>query len=193
MGIGRPKQYDPDQAIEIALNVFWQNGYSDTSLDDLLAQMKLSKSSFYQAFQSKRQLFLTCLDYYIEKTHRDFSNRLNNCRTGKQFFTHMLNDVIADRDFGCRGCLITNSANEFAQSDAEISRKINQGFNLYRRLFRQAIEAGQRDGTIGNHYSAKLLTNYLLTNVNGLRTLVKAGAPKKSLTDTAKIIVNSLN
>lgn len=193
MTIGRPKQYDPDQAIELALDVFWQYGYSDTSMDDLLQTMQLSKSSFYQAFQSKKQLFLTCLDYYIEKTHREFSDRLKAPGSGRQFFVRMLKDVITDRDFGCRGCLITNCANEFAQSDEEISRKINHGFNVYRKLFLKAVEAGQRDGSIGNKYTARLMTDYLLTNVNGLRTLVKAGTPKKSLADTARIIVNSLN
>ena len=193
MSIGRPKQYDPDQALERALELFWQHGYSDTSMSDLLQTMQLSKSSFYQAFESKRQLFLKCLDYYIDKTQLEFSHRLRSSGSGKQFFILMIKDVIADRDFGCRGCLITNSANEFAQSDMEISKKINTGFNVYRKLFLQAVEAGQRDGSIGKKYSASLLTNYLLTNINGLRTLVKAGTAKKSLTDTAKIIANSLN
>ena len=193
MGIGRPKQYDPERAIELAVDLFWQHGYSDTSMDDLLRSMQLSKSSFYQAFKSKKQLFLRCLDFYIEKTHREFSDRLNASRSGKQFFDQLLKNVITDRDFGCRGCLITNSANEFAQSDAEISTKINQGFNVYRKLFLKAVETGQRDGSIGNKYTAGLITDYLLTNINGLRTLVKAGTPKKTLADTARIIVNSLN
>ncbi len=61
MSIGRPLQFDPEQVLDAAMQVFWASGYDATSLQDLLQAMRLSKSSFYQTFGSKQQLFERCL------------------------------------------------------------------------------------------------------------------------------------
>lgn len=45
MNIGRPLEFDPEQALDSALTVFWSQGYEATSLQNLLDAMALSKSS----------------------------------------------------------------------------------------------------------------------------------------------------
>ncbi|HVR63824.1 MAG TPA: TetR family transcriptional regulator, partial [Polyangia bacterium] len=47
---GRPRLYDPDVALSRAIDVFWQLGYSGTSLDDLCAAMEMNRPSLYAAF-----------------------------------------------------------------------------------------------------------------------------------------------
>ena len=57
MTTGRPRQFNEEQALEAAMEQFWAVGYEATSLQDLLRVMKLSKSSLYQTFGSKHDLF----------------------------------------------------------------------------------------------------------------------------------------
>src|SRR5512147_1672115 len=62
--MARTKAFDEDVVMERAMQVFWRRGYRATSLDDLLAAMRLSKSSFYETFGTKRDLLLTALRRY---------------------------------------------------------------------------------------------------------------------------------
>ena len=59
--MARPREFDEDEVLEQAMQVFWRRGYRATSLNDLLAAMDLSKSSFYETFGTKRELLLTAL------------------------------------------------------------------------------------------------------------------------------------
>ncbi len=68
-GRGRPRNFDIDDAMDQAIQVFWANGYEHTSLDDLLRAMKLSKSSFYQTFGSKQDLYHRSIESYIANRH----------------------------------------------------------------------------------------------------------------------------
>ncbi|MEM7520291.1 MAG: TetR/AcrR family transcriptional regulator, partial [Pseudomonadota bacterium] len=62
--MARPREFEPDEAIENAMEVFWQHGYEGASLPDLLAGMGLTRGSIYKAFKDKKNLFLLVLDRY---------------------------------------------------------------------------------------------------------------------------------
>src|SRR5262249_17102093 len=63
-GRGRPRAYDPETALQTAIEAFWQAGYSGTSLDDLSAATGMNRPSLYGAFGDKRALYLKALDHY---------------------------------------------------------------------------------------------------------------------------------
>src|ERR1700681_3566635 len=62
--MARPRSFDPDEALDLARDVFWQNGFQGTSLDDITAANGLAKPSLYAAFGDKNALFLKVLDRY---------------------------------------------------------------------------------------------------------------------------------
>ena len=62
--MARPREFDPDKALEQAMDVFWQHGYEGASLPDLLSGMGLTRGSLYKAFKDKRSLFLLVLNRY---------------------------------------------------------------------------------------------------------------------------------
>lgn len=61
---GRPRAYDPDVALQQALDAFWSKGYAATSLDDIAAATGMNRPSLYAAFGDKRALYLKALDWY---------------------------------------------------------------------------------------------------------------------------------
>ena len=65
--MARPREFEPAEAVEKAMQVFWQHGYEDASLPDLLNGMGLTRGSLYKAFGDKRQLFLRALERYLEQ------------------------------------------------------------------------------------------------------------------------------
>ncbi len=62
--MGRPREFDLEQALDRAMEVFWRQGYEATSLADLTAAMKIGKPSLYAAFGNKEQLFRRVLERY---------------------------------------------------------------------------------------------------------------------------------
>src|SRR5882724_6695271 len=64
---GRPRAYDPVEAIARAAAVFWKAGYAGTSLDDLSEATGMNRPSLYAAFGDKRDLYLKTLAYYRDE------------------------------------------------------------------------------------------------------------------------------
>jgi len=83
--LGRPLEFDPDKAIDSAMEVFWCKGYEATSMTDLLNAMDLSKSSLYHTFGSKQRLFERCLTQYADMLSTNMEKELNASRSGRSF------------------------------------------------------------------------------------------------------------
>ena len=64
MGVGRPREFDVEEALSAALKVFWRKGYEGASLTDLTEAMGITRPSLYCAFGNKEALFKKALDLY---------------------------------------------------------------------------------------------------------------------------------
>ncbi len=194
MPIGRPLEYDPDTVLDAAMRLFWRQGYEATSMGDLMEGMRLSKSSLYQAFGNKRQLFLRCIERYHELTMAEMRDRLANSETGREFISETLTKVVTDDNeiANPRGCLVTNTATEFAQSDSAVAVSVSNGLQGYRAMFRAAVIKGQADGSVSKDWEPDTLAQYLVTNMSGLRTMVKAGTDPAILEQMVAVIVDTI-
>src|SRR5256885_582750 len=66
MAMGRPREFDVDKALDLALQVFWRKGYEGASMADLTETMGITKPSLYSAFGNKEELFRKALDRYVD-------------------------------------------------------------------------------------------------------------------------------
>jgi TetR/AcrR family transcriptional regulator, copper-responsive repressor len=64
---GRPRQYDPAEALDRAAGVFWSRGFAATSLDDLAAATGMNRPSLYNAFGDKEVLYRRALAGFVER------------------------------------------------------------------------------------------------------------------------------
>ncbi len=195
MAMGRPIKYNFERVLDSATNIFWRQGYEATSLNNLLEKTGLSKSSLYQIFGSKRKLFLRCLEYYQNKSVSELLERMNGASSGKQFIEDTLTRVVDEVVETTRpqGCLVVNTAIEFAQHDADVASSISCGLQKYQQIFYQAILRGQKDGSIRSDLDASVMANYLVTNMSGLRTMVKAGTDITVLKSMIEVIIGAFN
>ncbi|MBL4684693.1 MAG: helix-turn-helix transcriptional regulator [Nannocystaceae bacterium] len=194
MALGRPLQFDPDVAVDAAMQLFWRKGYESTSLRDLLAAMDLSKSSFYQAFESKDALFLRCLEHYEATGAGQMREDLRQAESGWAFLGNWLSAAAHDmrgRD-GRRGCMLVNTAGEFGQSDTRIASQVSTNFAAVAEILTRAIRMAQREGEVPKNKDPATLATYLISSMSGLRTLVKSGADRKTVQTVATIVRNSL-
>lgn len=191
---GRPREFDIDRALEAATQQFWAVGYEATSLQDLLKSMSLSKSSLYQTFGNKHELFIRCLEHYQQSMVDELREKLDNSSSVKQFVSEFLEEVIAESNSrsGRKGCFLVNTANELSQRDADIGRVVTDGTSNVAKLFQQAIVLGIKKNEISAEPPVEHLVGYLITTVTGLRTMAKAGAEQNTLKPVVDLIIKSL-
>lgn len=177
MIIGRPKEFDEEVVLGIAMNYFWDHGYDNASLTQLLQQMGISKSSFYQTFGSKQALFERCLNLYVNQQINWIDGQLQD-KSAKQILTDILHISIMEiKQRGeIRGCLVTNSAETCYKKYPDLSQLINRQFVKFHGQITKLIETGQKQGDISSRHSASMLSSIYLNTLNGLSLMIKAGA-----------------
>lgn len=177
------------------MQVFWSKGYEATSLQDLIEAMQISKSSFYQTFESKHQLFQKCINHYQDRFISDITQSLEKAKTGRAFIEDTFNNLAnkagpaSDR----RGCLILNCASEFAQRDPVIAKLISTSIQQMTDVFLSAIKRAQKEGNISSKKNPLPLARYLLSSLNGLTTTIKAGATPKEIKEVAQVVLTALD
>ncbi|MEM9189252.1 MAG: TetR/AcrR family transcriptional regulator [Myxococcota bacterium] len=174
------------------MQLFWSQGYDATSLQQLLDSTGLSKSSLYASLGNKRSLFLKCLDRYRGFMEKSLRADLDAAPTALHFVRSTLTNVVNEGSLKRpRGCFVTNTATEFGQIDPGVAEAIAESFAHFRGVFEDAIARGQADGSIGAGDRTGLAT-YLITAMNGLRTMVKAGTERALLIQTVHITLHAI-
>jgi len=195
MNAGRPLEFDPEQVLEAAMQLFWRKGYEATSLQDLLAAMGLSKSSFYQTFKSKHTLFKACLRHYRQMLGQDLARQMEQAGSGKAFLQNLFHGLAAEScGAGARkGCLLMNTASEFAQSDPKVAAAVAQGIESLRDIFEAAIRQAQQQGEIAADKDARALAIYLVSSMSGIKNMIKAGADSETVRGIAALTLRILD
>lgn len=146
---GRPRNFDEDDVLDKAVDLFWRQGFRSTTTRDLEVVLGLSQSSLYNAFGSKRELFLAALDRYESASSAVLAEPLECSQDGiegiRRFFD-MLADWVAGA--GRRGCLIINLMAEHAEDDDEITRRTAAYRERVRSALGKALERAADSGQI---------------------------------------------
>lgn len=182
---GRPRNFDPDTALDRALEVFWQHGFQAASLADLTSAMGLSKPSLYAAFGDKESLYLKVLERYVAlqlEQHTAIFDTEPDARQALEKFLRTMAALLADPTPPC-GCLIVNGMADCGLASTppaieQALRKAVQGSED--RLHRQFVRA-QRDGQLAPQINAGDLAAFFTSLLAGLAVLAKSGAKRAKL------------
>jgi TetR/AcrR family transcriptional repressor of nem operon len=192
--MARPLEFNPDEALNQALDIFWKKGYDATSLSDLLDAMKLSKSSFYQSFGNKHQLYEQCLQHYRYSISRNMLRDLETAPSALSFIKKLFSSIAKDvsEDKGRCGCMIMNSASAKAPFDEKIGDIVHDGAKQFEDIFYKAVKRAQAKGDIPKDKNPKTLARFLVSSRSGLLAMAKAGASKEELKDIITVTLSVL-
>ena len=162
----RKKQYNEQDVIEKAMQLFWRNGYETTSMHMLEKEMGINKFSIYASFGSKDGVFLESIKCYKQKLNKlieELKKSSSGIESIKEYFQDFL-EFSKDNEYG-KGCLITNTANEIGQdSDKHIKEVLTDFIENVRTVFAEVLK---QDKTRDNEMIAKQ-ADYLITSMFGL-------------------------
>lgn len=191
--MARPKEFDHLQALQRALDTFWERGYDATAVRDLCAAMALNSGSLYGAFGDKRALFLAALDHYVETESRQAGERITSAPSGllgiESFFDYLLDQMLQGKRRW--GCLVTNSVTELASRDPEVAARARQQLQRLEKSFAGALERARVAGEVGPHVGPET-ASFLVCVVQGLNVLAKTGPSRKALERVVAVALGSI-
>ncbi|MEU4667590.1 TetR/AcrR family transcriptional regulator [Amycolatopsis sp. NPDC023774] len=182
--MGRLRQFDPDVAVEQAMQVFWRQGYAATTPQDLVDALGIGKGSLYHAFGSKHGLFERALRRYRDREAQRLVDALGGPGPVKERLRRALRELVemdlADPDR--RGCLAVNTAAELGGADAAAAGSVGWMFDHVEEAFRALVEEGQRTGELARDRDSRAVASMVLATVVGLRVLSRlAGGRERAL------------
>ena len=148
--MARSKEFNEERALAAAVDVFWRQGYENTSLEALMREMGIARQSLYDTFGDKRALYLKAMAFYRERTNSSLRETLASAPTVKEGFTRILLGLVAEsREQHARGCLLLSANMERAVDDEEIARFLGDNQAEVESIFAEALRRGQRGGELG--------------------------------------------
>jgi AcrR family transcriptional regulator len=181
---GRPKAFDEQEALTAAMHYFWEHGYDNTSLDNLLIAMGIKKSSFYATFKSKEAVFSRCLALYREDSYKQLLALKDQVgpKEAMLMLTHVTIKELEDTG-NVKGCLLINSGKECYNRYTELSQQIKIEFNFIQNMFVEFVKEAQELGEIQSKKDAHVLSGRYMNSLNGLVVTIQAGATQELVDD----------
>jgi AcrR family transcriptional regulator len=191
--MARTKVFDPDQALEAAMGVFWNKGYEATSTDDLLTAMKIGRQSMYDTFGDKKQLYLAALTRYADTGRAALRERLASGPSGLSAIEAFLLEVAgADASQRERGCLAVNAVAEFGKADPEVHAHTERTQRMTEAIFADVLARARSEGELAEGVDLDAAAHFIHTAIRGMRISAKAGASKEQLGATAAFTMAAL-
>ncbi len=190
--MARPREFDEQEALDRAMRVFWTQGYEGTSLQNLLQAMGISKSSFYETFGSKRDLFMRSLEHFDETQSLQAVAKLDADVPVKTIIAEMF-AVIIDRAVNQKhGCMFGKSAVELSHRDPVVRKRAAAGVRSVEDTFHKAVLRGRKSGELSKRCGARLLARSLTATFYGLQVMGNANTPRKALKDVVSAALAEL-
>lgn len=185
--MARHREFEPDAALEQAMQAFWAKGYRATSLDDLCNVTGLSRSSLYATFGGKRALLHRSLERYeaqgLARIHAALERPLPVRDAIAGFIDELINRIVAGP--GRRGCFIGNCAAELARRDHATAIKVRRSLERIESAFAEALARGQVREEISGSADVRSLARFLVAGIQGLRLFGKVNPDRDALNSIA--------
>ncbi|MET7699765.1 TetR/AcrR family transcriptional regulator [Streptomyces sp. NPDC005485] len=186
--MARTKEFDPEAALQAALELFWQRGYEATSMSDLVERLGVGRASIYATFGNKHELYLKALERYQQARDPLLLRELSQpgpALPAVRAVVRRFADEAATEGKRLTGCFVTNTAAELAPHDPAAARRVEHSWDHIETLFHSALVRAQAQGELAADRDPLALARMLLVLLQGLRVVGKASADPARVRDAA--------
>jgi len=171
----KAKLFDQKDVLQQAMMLFWERGYYHTSVQDLVDRLGISRSSLYDTYGGKQQLFYSAFELYLTSNREGLINFLstqNDVRVGlRKVFMQLVTDDFEDPE--CKGCFIVNTSTELLPLDDKLTKEITEHKQLMESIMHDFLQKGVQAGQISKDKDIQTLSRVLYVTMSGLRVTGK--------------------
>jgi AcrR family transcriptional regulator len=192
---GRPRAYDPQEALERATDAFWGTGYSATSLDEICAATGMNRPSLYAAFGDKHALYLEALARYWRislETTRDALAGDRPLGEALMLAYEAALDIYFSGDGRPRGCFVVGTAVTETVEDSQIRESVAAGLRSMDADFEARLRLGQERGELGDDADPVGLAVLASATMHTIAIRARAGIPRDELRELARKAVAAI-
>lgn len=193
--MARHKEFERDEALQKAMEVFWARGYEATSMQNLVEHMGINRQSLYDTFGDKHSLYLEALDRYQEVESRRLFELLEKPGSVKKALKKLFTGVIEGSlcEGQRRGCLMNNAMSELAGRCKATAEKTRHNMAAVEEAFYRALLRGKQEGELKDLRDPRAVARFLYNSFQGLVLTAKATQDRKTLDDVVKVTLSVLD
>jgi TetR/AcrR family transcriptional repressor of nem operon len=191
--MARNKEYDEDEVLQKAMELFWQQGYEKTSMQDLVTYTGIHRRSMYDTFGDKHALFMKALERYDEMVETRLDAQLKPLDSVKQAIRRLFEMAIHLNEKQPIGCLTVNTAVELSLHDEAAAEKVVESFSKTENLLYELLVRGQKSGEVSDYHDAERLSPFIHNSLVGLRVLAKTTDDKQKLENIIDMTLSILD
>lgn len=189
------KAFLPDQALETVMNLFWQQGYEGSSIEDIVQCTGLGRGSLYDTFGDKHALYVAALQRYLTKFRMEIASyeqpETSLTDTLEHYFQHWIEGLLSDPAH--RGCFLVNAIIEMAPHDEEINRITQSALQAQAEEFYRLLIKAQVRGELAWTYDPHQGAHFLLGILISIRVFARAGQGRTVLQDVVKTALSAFH
>ncbi|MFJ9798215.1 TetR/AcrR family transcriptional regulator [Streptomyces sp. NPDC101145] len=198
--MARPRTFDESAVLDAAAREFRVHGFAETSTEQLCEAAGVRRSSLYNAFTSKDELFVRALQHYVATTGARQSTILTDDEMTGAERLRTLVDVVVDEELQAAnrghaaGCMVVQSLMnpDLRERDERVARILDRDLRARLSLLSGAIRAGQADGSIAEDVDPDDGAVLVSTVISGLRVTAQTGVDVETLRRIALAGLSSL-
>ncbi len=175
-GAGRPREFEPDDAINAAMGVFWGRTFGDVSVGDLEVATGVVRTSLYNAFGNKRAIFDLALDHYLAVLAAEVNRQLIDASGGLSDITEFLTGLEASLRATESGCFMANAMVDFGDTDAAIVERGQNYIEMLSRGFHAPLSRAAAAGELLGSLDVATIADQLALQTLGLNLAARVGA-----------------
>ncbi|MFE6280968.1 TetR/AcrR family transcriptional regulator [Streptomyces sp. NPDC057877] len=193
---GRPREFDKDQTLVRALELFWSRGYGATSIQNLVDALSVERGSLYGTFGDKRRFYLDAVKLYWEVYERHLTATLDTSPLLpglREILTHpaRLDELISDLGTP-QGCLVGNTTAELVPHDSEATEIVASSYRRFTDIVTDALRRAQATGEVTDTATPEAQAQLLLYIVQGLSLVSRAGLDRTAALAAIDTAVDAL-
>ena len=192
--MARQKEFNQDEVLHKAMEVFWRRGYEAASIQDLVQHMGINRQSMYDTFGDKHALFLQALDRYREIQSRRVFEILDRPGSVKKNVRLLFEEAVerALSEEGRRGCFVGNATSELAGRCKETAIRTCKSMASAEKTFQRALIRGTEQGEFRIR-DTRAVARFFYCVLQGLVLTAKASRDRKLLNDVVKVTLSVLD
>lgn len=182
------KAFLPDQALEKAMDLFWEQGYEASSIEDIVQCTGLGRGSLYDTFGDKHALYLAALKRYLTRYQEEFVVYLPQSGSLSEIlesFFQVCIDVLLS-DPARRGCFLVNASIEMAPHNSEVNQIVQSALQGIEEGFYRILIKAQVNGELAWTCDPHQFAHFLLGTLISIRVLARARQDRSVLEDIVK-------
>ena len=192
--MSRAREFDVEETLDRAMRLFWQNGYTETSMRDLVEYTGVAQAGLYSAFGSKHKLYQAALAHYDESYGNWLFGPLENENSGVDEIFNLFNTILAavKSEKFQNGCLMCNTAIEFGNDADEVLNLARNNVERMSSAIQGALRREKKTGRICKDLDPASTADFLVCVFYGVAVFSRSKTTYRRIKNSISTALNIL-